>query len=121
MKPMLTVRGNDLEVMKNYLLQMVKETKESISQKQAGAGQRPGQPNPSQAQAGAQQPPPPQPQPVQLRETERPPTDPRDHSLLETIYNEMHASRFVNLEPLSLLTNLLPIHFKGPSLLICNS
>ena len=52
-----------------------------------------------------------------VREAERPPTDPRDHSLLETIYNEMHAARFVNLEPLSLLTNLLPLHFKGPFLL----
>lgn len=42
------------------------------------------------------------------------PTDPRDHSLLEFIYNEMHASRFVNLEPLPLLKNSLPLYFKGP-------
>ena len=54
-----------------------------------------------------------------LHEEERPPppppplTDPRDHSLLEYIYNEMHASRFINLEPLALLTNSLPLYFTG--------
>lgn len=53
--------------------------------------------------------------PTLTRNIERPPTNPYDHSLLETIYNEMHASRFVNLEPLSLLTNQLPLHFKGLS------
>jgi len=42
-----------------------------------------------------------------------PPSNPRDHRLLETIYVEMHASRFVNLEPLSLLENYLGIYFKG--------
>ena len=51
-----------------------------------------------------------------MQTTERPPMNPHDHSLLEVIYNEMHAARFINLDPLSLLTNLLPLHFKGPSI-----
>ncbi|OSD07516.1 hypothetical protein PYCCODRAFT_1463755 [Trametes coccinea BRFM310] len=50
--------------------------------------------------------------PMLLRTIERPPINPHDHSLLETIYDEMHAVRFINLEPLSLLTNLLPLHFR---------
>lgn len=41
------------------------------------------------------------------------PSNPRDHSLLETVYNEMHARRFVNLAPLSLLANSLGLYFKG--------
>jgi hypothetical protein len=41
------------------------------------------------------------------------PPDPRDHQVLETIYNEMHAERFVNLEPLSLLANTMSLWFKG--------
>lgn len=39
------------------------------------------------------------------------PPNPRDHSVLEHIYNEMHAARFVNLAPLSLLANTLRLHF----------
>jgi hypothetical protein len=39
------------------------------------------------------------------------PLNPRDHSLLEYIYTEMHAGRFINLSPLSLLTNSLPVYF----------
>lgn len=39
--------------------------------------------------------------------------DPRDHTLLEYIYNEMHASRFINLEPLALLKNTTSLLFKG--------
>jgi hypothetical protein len=42
-----------------------------------------------------------------------PPLNPRDHSLLEYIYAEMHASRFINLSPLSLLANSLPVYFKS--------
>ncbi|GJE88315.1 methyltransf-25 domain-containing protein [Phanerochaete sordida] len=42
----------------------------------------------------------------------KPAFDPRDHSLLEYIYNEMHASRFINLEPLALLENTLSLVFK---------
>ncbi|VDB91424.1 unnamed protein product, partial [Peniophora sp. CBMAI 1063] len=38
--------------------------------------------------------------------------DPRDHSVLEHIYSEMHAERFINLAPLSLLANSLPLYFK---------
>ncbi|KAL1702751.1 hypothetical protein EV121DRAFT_209352 [Schizophyllum commune] len=40
------------------------------------------------------------------------PPNPRDHSVLEHIYTEMHASRFVNLAPLSLLANTLRLHFE---------
>ncbi|KAG6330823.1 hypothetical protein ID866_8266 [Astraeus odoratus] len=40
------------------------------------------------------------------------PENPRDHTILETIYNEMHAERFVNLTPLSLLGNALGLWFK---------
>ncbi|KAI0632418.1 hypothetical protein C8Q77DRAFT_922881 [Trametes polyzona] len=50
--------------------------------------------------------------PMLLRKVERPPVDPHDHSLLETIYDEMHAARFINLEPVSLLANLLPLHLR---------
>ena len=42
-----------------------------------------------------------------------PSSDPRDHSVLEHIYNEMHAARFINLEPLALLTNSLSLYFTG--------
>ena len=45
-------------------------------------------------------------------------TDPRDHSLLEHIYNEMHAARFINMEPLALLTNALSLYFIGACLLL---
>lgn len=41
------------------------------------------------------------------------PLNPRDHSLLEYIYTEMHASRFINLSPLSLLANSLPVYFES--------
>ena len=41
------------------------------------------------------------------------PPNPRDHTVLEFVYNEMHAARFINLEPLSLLGNVLSLHFKG--------
>ncbi|KAI0693970.1 hypothetical protein BC835DRAFT_1415601 [Cytidiella melzeri] len=43
----------------------------------------------------------------------RPPANPRDHSLLELIFNEMHAARFINLEPLALLKNSLPLYFEA--------
>lgn len=52
--------------------------------------------------------------PMLLRNLDRPPMNPHDHSLLETIYGEMHSARFINLEPVSLLANMLPLHFKGP-------
>lgn len=45
-------------------------------------------------------------------EQETIPENPRDHTVLETIYNEMHADRFVNLTPLSLLGNALGLWFK---------
>lgn len=40
------------------------------------------------------------------------PPNPHDHSVLEAIYTEMHADRFINLAPLSLLTNTLSLWFK---------
>lgn len=48
-----------------------------------------------------------------VRTVEKAPENPRDHTLLEHIYNEMHASRFINLAPLALLANLLDTYFKG--------
>ncbi|KAJ7259535.1 hypothetical protein B0H12DRAFT_1108563 [Mycena haematopus] len=50
--------------------------------------------------------------PFLLRTLPKAPPDPRDHSLLEGIYNEMNATRFINLSPLSLLANLVGLHFK---------
>lgn len=47
-----------------------------------------------------------------LRPAPGAPLNPRDHSLLEYIYTEMHASRFINLSPLSLLANSLPLYFR---------
>ena len=41
------------------------------------------------------------------------PLNPRDHSLLDHIYTEMHAARFINLSPLSLLANSLPVYFNS--------
>ncbi|CAL1712725.1 unnamed protein product [Somion occarium] len=42
----------------------------------------------------------------------KPPVNPRDHSLLDFIYTEMHSARFVNMQPLSLLANSFSIYFK---------
>jgi hypothetical protein len=42
-----------------------------------------------------------------------PPVNPRNHSVLEAIWTEMHADRFINLYPLSLLANSIPIYFEG--------
>lgn len=39
--------------------------------------------------------------------------NPREHSVLERIYNEMHVERFVNLTPLNILGNALGMWFKG--------
>ncbi|KAF8158905.1 hypothetical protein K438DRAFT_1686751 [Mycena galopus ATCC 62051] len=50
--------------------------------------------------------------PFLLRTVPKAPPNPRDHSLLEGIYNEMNATRFINLSPLSLLANLVGLHFK---------
>ncbi|KDQ62491.1 hypothetical protein JAAARDRAFT_170906 [Jaapia argillacea MUCL 33604] len=47
-----------------------------------------------------------------LRTLPKAPPNPRDHALLETIYSEMHSSRFVNLAPLALLPNYLSLYFK---------
>ena len=40
------------------------------------------------------------------------PFNPRDHSLLERIYREMHEARFINLTPLALLAAQLGLYFK---------
>ncbi|KAJ7695643.1 hypothetical protein B0H17DRAFT_1054971 [Mycena rosella] len=50
--------------------------------------------------------------PFLLRSLPKAPPNPRDHSMLEGIYNEMNATRFINLSPLSLLANLVGLHFK---------
>ncbi|KAK0464444.1 uncharacterized protein EV420DRAFT_1638002 [Desarmillaria tabescens] len=50
--------------------------------------------------------------PFLTRSLPKEPPNPRDHSLLETIYKEMQASRFINTSPLSLLPNALGLHFK---------
>ncbi len=41
--------------------------------------------------------------------------DPRDHSLLHMIYKEMHVARFINLNPLALLPNLMTLYFESTS------
>ena len=51
--------------------------------------------------------------PFLLRTLSKAPMNPRNHSLLEIIYTEMLASRFINISPLSLLTTYLEYHFKG--------
>ena len=45
----------------------------------------------------------------------KPLINPHDHTILEMIYTEMLSSRFINMSPLSLLGNLLSLHFKGES------
>lgn len=44
------------------------------------------------------------------------PPNPRQHKVLEVIYTEMHAIRFVNLAPLSLLENYIRTYFKSTCL-----
>lgn len=51
--------------------------------------------------------------PSLVRTTPKAPVNPRDHSVLEMIYMEMHAARFINPAPLSLLASLLSTWFKG--------
>ena len=41
------------------------------------------------------------------------PPNPRQHKLLEVMYTEMHAARFVNLAPLSLLENYIRSYFRS--------
>jgi hypothetical protein len=41
------------------------------------------------------------------------PSNPRDHSILEAIWNDMHESRFINLYPLPLLASFIPSYFEG--------
>ena len=43
------------------------------------------------------------------------PLNPRDHTILETIYAETLASRFINTSPLSIIQNYLEYHFIGES------
>ncbi|KAJ7761578.1 hypothetical protein DFH07DRAFT_957173 [Mycena maculata] len=65
--------------------------------------------SPSQAGTGTAKPPF---APFLLRTLPKAPPNPRDHSLLEGIYIEMNATRFINLAPLSLLANMVGLHFK---------
>jgi hypothetical protein len=51
--------------------------------------------------------------PFLLRTVPKPPANPRDHSLLETIYTQMLGARFINSSPLALLANSLGQYFKG--------
>jgi hypothetical protein len=51
--------------------------------------------------------------PFTLRGLTNSPSNPRDHTILEAIWNGMLESRFVNLTPLSILTTFLEYHFKG--------
>lgn len=51
--------------------------------------------------------------PFTLRGLTNSPTNPRDHTILEAVWNGMLESRFVNLSPLSILTTFLEFHFKG--------
>ena len=53
------------------------------------------------------------PSPLLLQTLTQSPTNPRNHTLLETIWNEMLSSRWVNPAPLSLLKNYMDWHFKG--------
>lgn len=46
----------------------------------------------------------------------RQPLNPRDHSLLERIYTEMHEDRFINLKPLSVMAMCVEMHFTRRSL-----
>jgi hypothetical protein len=48
-----------------------------------------------------------------IRTTMLAPRNPRDHNLLNFIYDQMLASRFVNTSPLSVLANLVGLHFHG--------
>ncbi|KIJ54225.1 hypothetical protein M422DRAFT_64329 [Sphaerobolus stellatus SS14] len=41
-----------------------------------------------------------------------PPPNPRDHHILESVYNELHSARFINLTPLSILHSALTLHFR---------
>ena len=56
---------------------------------------------------------PPKSTPYMLRTPAKAPSNPRDHSLLEYIYNEMMSSRFINTSPISMLMTYLEYHFKG--------
>lgn len=46
-----------------------------------------------------------------FRQLSKPPINPHDHAMLEIIYNEMHAARFINLVPLTLLSSTLSLYF----------
>ncbi|KAG5652892.1 hypothetical protein H0H81_003256 [Sphagnurus paluster] len=52
------------------------------------------------------------PVPLLLRTVPKPPANPRDHSLLESIYMKLLESRFINISPLALLANSIGLTFK---------
>lgn len=51
--------------------------------------------------------------PFLLRSLPKPPINPRDHTILELIYNEMLAARFINTSPLSVVMTYIDFHLKG--------
>lgn len=53
------------------------------------------------------------PSPLLLQTLTQTPINPRNHTLLETIWNEMLSSRWINPSPLSTLKTTLEWHFKG--------
>jgi len=53
-----------------------------------------------------------------VRTVPEPPVNPRDHSLLESVYTRMLESRFINTSPLALLANSLGLHFKGNAVMM---
>lgn len=46
--------------------------------------------------------------------------NPRDHSVLQTAYNELHTTRFVNLTPLSVLNSVIILYFRGMRSIACS-
>lgn len=51
--------------------------------------------------------------PFLLRSLTKSPVNPRDHTILATVWKGMLETRFVNMTPLSLLTTYMEFHFKG--------
>lgn len=48
-----------------------------------------------------------------VRTTAKAPLDPRNHSIIAIIYEECFEWYFINPSPLSIVANLLPLHFAG--------
>lgn len=84
------------------LMELLKQQKRERASSQTTKSGTPSTPNKSKVS------------PFLLRSiTNKAPTNPRDHTILEAIWNGMLESRFVNLVPLSILHTNLEYHFKG--------